>query len=164
MKHYAKKRESVRAVQWTGEMVPKVRALLGERPISIDGDRQLVFSNAKGPGRFARMGDWIVSFSGEDFSLVGADEFRNAYDEVDETGRVLPSDAEHEAAAREFVRELDMLLIAGLKLSREESPDIFRARDRLVHRVRHLLDDERYTSANRERQRIKEKIVKDLIP
>ena len=84
MKHYAKKREPVRAAQWTGEMTPEMKELLGERPISIDGDRQLVFANAKGPGRFARVGDWIVSFSGEDLGLVGADEFRDAYEEAAE--------------------------------------------------------------------------------
>ena len=84
MKHYAKKRESVRAVQWTGEMTLEMRALIGERSIWIDGDRQLMFGNAKGPGRFARVGDWVVSLSGEDLSLVGADEFRNAYEEVAE--------------------------------------------------------------------------------
>ena len=81
-KHYAKKRESIRAAQWTGEMTPEMKELLGERAISIDGDRQLVFANAKGPGRFARVGDWIVSFSGEDLGLVGADDFRDAYEEV----------------------------------------------------------------------------------
>ena len=84
MKIYAKKREAVRAAQWTGEMTPEMKELLGERTISIDGDRQLVFSNSKGPGRFACVGDWVVSFSGEDLTLVGADEFRNAYEEVAE--------------------------------------------------------------------------------
>ena len=84
MKHYAKKREPVRAVQWTGEMTSEMTELLGDRHISVDGDRQLVFANAKGPGRCARAGDWIVSFSGEDLGLVGADEFHDAYEEVAE--------------------------------------------------------------------------------
>ena len=104
MKHYAKKREPVRAAQWTGEMTSEMKELLGERSISIDGDRQLVFANAKGPGRFARVGDWVVSFSGEDLTLVGADEFRNAYEEVEQELHVSAMGRAAEQNARPSLR------------------------------------------------------------
>ena len=105
MKSYAKKRDAVRAVQWTGAMTPEMTELVGEQhSVHVDSNRQLVFSNAKGPGRFAREGDWIISTSGEDLTVVGDDVFRTAYEEVDENGRALSSsDDEHEAAGREFV-------------------------------------------------------------
>ena len=165
MKSYAKKREAVHAAQWTGEMTPAMTALVGERKISIDSDRQLVFANEKGCGRFARVGDWIVSFSGEDLTVVGDDQFGKTYEEVDETGRPMPSsDAEHEAAGQEFVRALDVLLIAGLKLSRAEHPSIFHERDRLMSTLRYLFEDQAYTAARRERHQIRDKIAKDLTP
>lgn len=160
MKHYAKKRESIRAAQWMGEMTLDVAELIGEHKAHVDDDRQLELGN----GWYARVGDWINSTSGEDFAVIGDEVFRKIYEEVDETGRVLPpTDDEHEAAGREFARELDALLVEGLRLSREEHPSIFRGRDRLLHRVRSLLDNERYTAACRERQRIKERIVKEIM-
>lgn len=167
MKNYAKKRESIVAVQWTGEMTPEVTELIGARIFHVEAMRQLVFANAKGPGRFVSVGDWIVSSSGEDLGVFGDQVFQTLYEEADETGRVLPTDDEHEAAGREFVQELDALLIDGLKLSREEHPKIFRGRDRLWNRVRCLLDDERYKASKREQQRVLEKIatiVKELTP
>ena len=165
MKSYAKKREAVCAAQWTGEMTPELTELVGDRMISIDGDRQLVFANAKGPGRFACVGDWLVSSSGEDLTAIGDDQFGKIYEAVDETGRPMPpTDEQHEVAGREFVRELDVLLLAGLKLSREEHPSIFRDRDRLVRTLRHLFEDQAYTAARRERHRIRDTIAKELTP
>jgi len=151
MKHYAKKREPICAVQWTGEMTAEMAALLGERTKPFIKDRELVFSNVKGPGRFARPGDWIVSTSGEDLAVIGDDVFRKDYEEIDET-------------EQEFVRELDALLVAGLKLSREEHATIFRERDRLIRTLSGLLADQSYTAAHRERHRIRNKIVEDLTP
>lgn len=82
MKSYAKKRETVRAVQWTGSMTPEMTELIGERQVYINGERQLMFSNTKGPGRFAREGDWLMSTSGEDLTVIGDDVFRKTYEEV----------------------------------------------------------------------------------
>ena len=169
MKHYVKKREPIYAARWTGEMTPDVAELIGQRKIQVDGDRRLVFDNAKGPGRFVCVGAWIgirqsLSSSGDDLTVVSDDVFRKGYEEIDETGRQMPTDAEHEAAGRDFVRELDVLLIAGLKLSREEHPSIFHERDRLVRTLRHLFEDQAYTAARKERHRIRNKIVEDLTP
>ena len=159
-RNYAKKRESICAVQWTGEMAPDVAELIGARKVHVDGDRQLVLGN----GWYARVGDWIHSTSGEDLSVIGDEVFRNVYEEADETGRPLPpSDDEHEVASREFVRELDALLLAGLKLSLEEHPNIFRERDRLTRTLRQLFEDQAYTAARCERQRIKAMIVKEIV-
>ena len=91
MKSYAKKREAVHAAQWTGEMTPAMTALVGERKISVGSDRQLAFANEKGCGRFACVGDWIVSFSGEDLTVVGAEQFGNIYEEVDGSDSTMPS-------------------------------------------------------------------------
>lgn len=160
-KHYAKKREPIRSAQWTGEMTPDVAELIGERKAHLDSDRQLVLGN----GWYARVGDWINSPSGEDLSVIGDEVFRSIYEEVDETGRARPpSDAEHEAAGREFARELDVILIAGLRLSREDHAAIFRDRDRLVRTLRCLLEDHAWAAERRERQRVREKIVKELTP
>lgn len=164
MKSYAKKRDAVRAVQWTGSMTPEMTELVGVHKVYIDGDHQLVFSNMKGPGRFAREGDWMISTSGEDLSVIGDDVFRKTYEEVDEAGRARPTDEEHEVAGQDFVRELDVLLLAGFKLSREEHPSIFRERDRLVRILRGLFEDQAYTAARRERHRIRNKIAEDLTP
>lgn len=162
-KHFAKKREAIRAAQWSGEMTPDVADLIGQRKVHVDSDRQpaqLMLGN----GWYARVGDWICSTSGEDLSVISDEVFRNVYEEVDETGRPLPpSDDEHETAGSEFVRELDVLLLAGLKLSREEHPNIFRERDRLVRTLRHLFEDQAYVAARSERQRIKERIVKEIV-
>lgn len=163
MKGYAKKRDTVRAVQWTGEMSAEMTELVGEHKVSIDGDRQLIFHNAKGPGRFARVGDWMVSSSGEDITVVGDDVFRTTYEEV-AAGRSTPTDEEHRVAGQDFVRDLDVLLVEGLKLSREEHPDMFRERDRLIRTLSALLADQSYTAARRERHRIRNKIVEDLTP
>ena len=159
MKHYAKKRESLRAVQWNGgEKTTDLIELLGERGHYNADSQQLELGN----GWYARIADWICSTSGEDLTVIGNEVFLKIYEEVDETERVLPSNDEHETAGREFVQELDALLIEGLRLSREMHPNIFRGRDRLVRRMYSLLDDERYTAARRERQRIKEQIVKEI--
>lgn len=162
---FAKKREAIGAVRWTGEVTPEMTELLGDRSVTVDGDRSLVFSNDKGPGRFARAGDWICSTSGEDLFVVGDEIFRAVYEAVDETGRSLPpTDAEHEAAALDLMREIDVLLVTGLKLSREDHAGIFRDRERIMRTLRHLFEDQAYTAARRERQRIKDRIVKELAP
>lgn len=159
-KRYAKKREPIRAVQWDGELSPDVVELVGQREVHVDDDRQLIFSNDKGPGRFAQVGDWIYSTSGEDLSLMGDDQFRKIYEEIEST----PMDEEHEAAAQALVRELDVLLVAGLKLSREDHPDIFRDRDSIQRHLRGLLEDHAYIVARRERHRIRNQIAKELTP
>lgn len=165
MKHYAKKREPVRAVQWTGELTSEMSELLGPRDISVNGDRQLIFGNAKGPGRFARIGNWMVSSSGEDLTVIGDDVFRRDYEVVDESGRRLPpTDDQHDAAAREFVRELNVLLCTGLKLSPEDHPDIFRERERLVHTLAGLFVDQSYIAARKERDRIRNLIIEETKP
>ena len=167
MKHYAKKRSAVLAAQWTGEMSPEVSAVLGPRAthVEVGADRTLKFAGQQGYGRVAQVGDWIYSTSGEDLSLVGDEQFRSSYEEVDEDGRLArPTEDEHEAAANEFVRELDALLLAGLKLSKEEHPDIFRERERLMRKLRHLFEDQSYNASRRTRREIRERIVKDLTP
>jgi hypothetical protein len=84
---FAKKRESICAAQWTGEMTPEITELLGDHLISVDKD-ELVFANAKGPGRFARKGDWIGSSSDGELFVIGDAQFRKIYEEVDETERI----------------------------------------------------------------------------
>ena len=84
MRTFAKKREPICAAQWTGEMTPEITELLGAHLISVDKD-ELVFANVKGPGRFARKGDWIGSSSGEDLFVIGDAQFRKIYEEVDGT-------------------------------------------------------------------------------
>jgi hypothetical protein len=81
VKTFAKKREPICAAQWTGEMTPEITELVFGRLISIDGD-QLIFANAKGPGRFASKGDWIASAAGEDLFVIGDVQFRKIYEEV----------------------------------------------------------------------------------
>jgi hypothetical protein len=162
MKHFAKKRKPCCAVQWTGEVTAEMAELVGPRMIQVTQDRLLAFRNSKGPGRAASVGDWIVSTSGEDLAIVGDTEFREDYEEIDEIGRPLPTDEEHEAASQAFVRELDSLLVAGLKLSREEHATIFRERDRLIRTLSGLLADQSSTTARRERHRITNTLV-DLL-
>ena len=160
IKHYAKKRTPISAVQWNGEMTPEALDLVGERAVRVDKG-QLEW----GSGWEARVGDWIFSTSGEDLSVISDEVFRKVYEEVDEIGRAMsPTDDEHEVAGREFVRELDALLVAGLKLSHEEHAAIFRERDRLIRTLSGLLADQAYTAARRERHRIRNKIVEDLTP
>lgn len=165
MKHYAKKQVLVRAAQWTGKMTPDVAELVDDQHlISVDHNDQLVFHNSQGPGRFARVGDWLLSSSGEDLTVIGDEQFHKIYEEVDENRRSLSTDEEIEDEAKKLVVALDAILVAGLRLSREGNPDIFRERDRLMHRMRHLFDDVRYTSARQERHRIRNKIAEELTP
>ena len=162
MKHYAKKRNTVRAVQWLGELTPDVGTLVndGDRSVVIDAQQQLRL----GSGWYVRVGDWICSTSGEDLSVISAETFRELYEEVDETGRAMPpTDAEHEAAGLAFVLKLDALLITGLRLSSDQHPSIFRDRDMIVRELPvRLLEDHAWVSARRERQQIKERLTKDL--
>jgi len=161
-KHYAKNREPIGAAQWTGEMTTEVRDLLGGRAVNVVEARQLVL----GSGWYASVGDWILSSSGEDLSVISDEVFRRRYEEVDEGGRAPssapPTDDEHEAAFQEFVGKLDALLVAALRLSPSSHPGIWRDRNALLAFSRRLLEDHSYVAARRERQRIKEKIVKDL--
>lgn len=164
MKHYAKKRELLTAVQWTGEMTPEVTEFLQGRAVRfavVDG--RLEFANSRGPGRFVDRPDWIM-WSSEGLVPVGDADVRRIYDEVDETGRSIPSTGEeHEAAGREFVLELDALLAAGLKLTREEHAKIFADRDRLVRTMRHLMEDHAWHAERRERARIVSRITKEIL-
>jgi hypothetical protein len=165
LKHFAKKRESVRAVQWQGEITPDLRELAGDRDLRVDDDRQLMFANAKGPGRFAGVGDWIVSTSGEDLFAIGDEVFRAVYEEVDRTGLSLsPTDAEVDKSYTEFVQKLDTLLVDALRLSSEAHHGIWRDRTTLLTKLRHLLEDHGYTAARRELARIRDKITKELWP
>jgi outer membrane immunogenic protein len=59
-RYYAKKRESVRAVQWNGEMTPEVRGVVRDRVVRVDGGQLEM-----GGGWYARIGDWIYSTYGE---------------------------------------------------------------------------------------------------
>lgn len=157
---YAKKREVTCATQWTGEMMPAVMELIGQRKVHVDNN-QLILGN----GWFARVGDWIMSTSGEDLTVIGDEVFRRIYEEVDDAGRAVPpTDDAHDAAIANFVRELDVLLLAGLKLSREDHPSIFNERSRLARSLGRLLEDEAYTAAREERHRIRDKIAKELTP
>ena len=90
MRTFAKKREPVCAAQWMGEMTPEITELLAAHLISVDEDN-LVFANAKGPGRFARKGDWIASASGEDLFVIGDVQFRKIYEEIDSTDGISPA-------------------------------------------------------------------------
>jgi hypothetical protein len=160
-KQYAKKREALRAAQWTGEMSEELAELIGQRNVHTDGNRQLVI----GMGWVARVGDWIMSMSGEDLNVLSNDTFREIYEEVDADGRPMPpTDDEHEAAAQTLIRNIDELLVTGLRLSREEQPNVFRARDLILRKFHHLLEDHGYTIARRERHRVRDRINKELTP
>ena len=161
--NYAKKRDVLRAVQWTGAMTADVEELIkGRRAsycISVDAQQHLQL----GCGWHARIGDWIYSVSGEDLSVISDEVFRMNYEAVDDAGRPLPPNAdEHEQAGREFVQQLDALLADSLHLAREAHQDIFQRRDRLVRTLRRLLEDHAFVAAQRELARIRAKINKEL--
>ena len=160
MKCFAKRRDVFRAAQWTGAWTPDVEELVGERRATarVEADQQL----ALGRGWYARVGDWLYSMAGEDLSVMSDDQFRKIYEEVDEAGRVWPTAEEHERAGREFMQELDALLLVGLRVSREEHVAIFRDRDHLMYSLRRLLEDHAYVAAQRELARIRTKINKEL--
>lgn len=163
MKHYAKKRETVAAIQWMGELTPEVTEFLQGRALQFSVvDGRLQFANIRGPGRVADRSDWIV-WSSEGLVPVGDADVRRLYDEVDAQGRSLPpTDAEHEEAGREFVQALDALLVQGVKLSAEAHPAIFQSRDRLVRTLRHLLEDHASVIERREQRRILSRIKEIL--
>lgn len=128
-KHYAKRRENIRAAQWLGEMTPDVAELIGERKAHIEVDRQLVLGN----GWYARVGDWINSASGEDLSVIGDEVFRKIYEEVDETGRALPpNDDEREDQGASAVSD-SMAARTPLEI---EVTDLRRRLDAVEERVR----------------------------
>ena len=83
MKHYAKKRESVQAVQWLGgDVPPEVGALIAPHKRTVRHNvetGQLELGN----GWYVRVGDWILSASGEDVTVIGDEVFRRVYEEVD---------------------------------------------------------------------------------
>lgn len=97
IKLYAKKRETIRAVQWTGEMTPSMHKLIGGRDIRIEdvravgwiADREVHVDHARalmlnGTGWFARVGDWVFSASGEDLKVIGNELFLQIYEEVEQ--------------------------------------------------------------------------------
>lgn len=159
MKNYAKKRLLVRAVQWHGgEKTPELIELIGSRGLVNAETGQLELGN----GWYVRPSDWVMSTSGEDFAVINDETFRLVYEEVESSERAAPTDATHELAGREFIAKLDALLVAGLRLSREEHKSLFRDRDHLVRALRHLLDDHAHVARQHELARIREKIQKDL--
>lgn len=163
-KLYAKKREPIPAAQWTGTLTPELAELLGDQLIGANADQQLMFSSKKGPSRFAIKGQWIANVPGEGLYVIADDDFRKTFEEVDEAARPMPTEEQHEDAGVNFVRELDVLLLAGLKLSREDHQAIFTQRDRLVRTLRRLLEDHAYIVARNERHRIRDKFTKELTP
>lgn len=156
-KHYATRRGSpFQAVRWSGEMTPEVRDLVGDHAPHVDDQGQLFLDN----GRFVRVGEWI---QGPQLVPVDNEQFRRLNEEVDEAGRpVSPTDEEHEAAGTAFVQALDSLLVEGLRLSAGDHSSIFRERDVLVRRLRHLLEDHAYVAERRERARIRERIAQEI--
>jgi len=164
VKHFAKKRETLTAVQWTGEMTPEMKTFLEVNAHSfgvVDG--RLHFANSRGPGRIVDMGDWVV-LTPEGLIPFGDQDLSALYDEVDEAGRSLPpSEKEHEAAGHAFVQALDALLVGSLGLTREFYPKIFLERDRLIRLLRGLLEDHSWEAARRERARIVSRITKEIL-
>jgi hypothetical protein len=162
-KYYAKKRDVMRAVQWTGEMTADVQELIKYREVSVDPQQRLQLGSGWHAWH-ARVGDWIYSTSGEDLSVDSDEVFRKTYEAVDDVGRPMPPTAdEHENAGREFVEQLDTLLADSLHLSRETHPDIFQRRDRLVRTLRRLLEDHAFVAAQRrELAWIRAKINREL--
>lgn len=164
MKYFAKKREVITAVQWTGEMTAELQALLGDHFLTIDEKQQLIFGNAKGPSRGAVVGDWIGSISGEDFP-IGDEQLHKIYEEVTETGRALPpTDAEHDAEYQAFMQKLDDLLVTALRLSPEAHPGIWRDRNKIVSTLRDLLHEHAWVAERNERLRIRKMIDEKLTP
>jgi len=91
VKHYAKRREPIRAVQWIGgEKTPELIELLGERGHYNADSQQLEL----GDGWYARIGDWITSTSGEDLAVIGDETFRKIYEEVDAIGQLIHINAQ----------------------------------------------------------------------
>ena len=159
MKHYAKKRTPVRAVQWLGgEKTPELIELIGQRGQinAVSGQLEL------GSGWHARPSDWVMSTSGEDLAVINDETFRLVYEEVELSERAAPTGESHDLAGREFVAKLDELLVTGLRLSRGEHAGVFRDRDQLVRALRHLLEDHAHLTRQHELARIREKIQRDL--
>jgi len=77
---YAKKREHVRAVRWTGEVTPEVAAILGSREFVIGENRRMALGN----GWYADIGDWIISDDGEKAVVIGNALFESVYEKVSE--------------------------------------------------------------------------------
>lgn len=160
MKHYAQRRVPFRAVQWNGDQdTAAVLDLIAPHKARYAMEtQQLVLLN----GTRARVGAWIMS-TAACVSVVDDDEFRAAFEAVDETGGpARPTAEEHEVAGKAFVQKLDALLIAGLRLSTGEHPSIFRDRDHLVRTLRDLLADHGYVVSLRERERMLEQVKKEL--
>ena len=91
VKHYTKRREPLRAVQWIGgEKTPELIELLGERGHYNADSQQLELGN----GWYARVSDWITSTSGEDLAVIGDETFRKIYEEVDAIGQLIHINAQ----------------------------------------------------------------------
>lgn len=107
MKHFAKKRTLIRAVQWRGEMTPEMRDLIRERAPNVEHADPLNLGN----GWEARSGDWIYSTSGEDLAVISDEVFRKIYEEVDETGHTvaLPAPEAASSRARDIYRWMEPL-------------------------------------------------------
>lgn len=165
MKYFAKKREVIAAVQWTGEMTAELKALLGDRFLSIDEKQLLIFGAGKGPSRAAAVGDWVGSASGEDLFPIGDEQLHKIYEEVTEAGRPLPpTDAEHDMEYQAVLQKLDDLLVNALRLSPEAHPGIWRDRNKIVSVLRDLLHEHGYVAERRERLRIRKLIDEKLTP
>jgi hypothetical protein len=118
-------------------MTPDVRELIADRSVRLPDSRQLDL----GGGLHACVGGWIVSIAGADLKVVTDDEFRRLYDEVDDRGRPLPPREDHAAVYEAFVRCVDDVIAAGLRLSCGDRPAFFRSRDAYVWGVGALIDD-----------------------
>jgi NTP pyrophosphatase (non-canonical NTP hydrolase) len=80
---YAKKRQYVRAVRWTGEVTPELVAILGDRKFVIGEHHRIAF----GIGWTVDVGDWIVSGDsvhkdGFQIVVLSHDVFARVYEEV----------------------------------------------------------------------------------
>jgi hypothetical protein len=164
VKHFAKKSEVVAAIQWTGEMTPELQAFLQGRAEHVSvSESRLHFAGARGPGRAADRGDWIM-WSSEGLVPVGDADIKRLYNEVDAAGHAIATDEEIDAYYGEFVRKLDAILVDALRLAKDAHPAIWRDRNNLLSMLRHVFEDVRYSAARRELARIREKITKELWP
>ena len=163
MKQYATKRKMIGAVQWTGEMTPEMRDLLGPRSVTWTAT-----SLTLGNGSIAYAGDWIYQvFLERDDSRVPVDlavmpdvQFCALYEVTDGSA---PTRETHEENYRVFVDTLDALLVDGLRLSREAHADMFGKRTALLRLLHDLFDDERFLARRSERKLVLDKLSKELL-
>ena len=157
MKQYVQKREPIRAVQWLGEKTPELIELLGEHghfsTNSLKGTELRL-----GSGGYVLPGYWICSSSGEDFMVLSTEQLHDRYEEVHAGPTTQKA---HEEAALEFLKQIDALLVEGLKLSPEQHTKVFRDRNRLVDQLRELLTHQTWLG-QREAQDLRNRIRKEL--